>query len=319
MKVLSGIEAKSAYRSFCRQHTDLPIFAQDWYLDHCSNGSQWHAVVLIHDQEIIATYTYFLKKKWLFQYVTMPMFVKWMGLYTVQAFRTPKWEARILRSLLPHLPKADRLQQNFFPSSFNWSPLYWNNFKQTTYYTYQLDLRIDREELFSRIQYNTRRSILQADFVLDTAITPTDFYTINKMSFARQNLSVPYRYDLFITHCEALISHDSCQLLGARNTQGQLCAVCCLIWDQSTCYYHFSGDHPDFREQSVGIWMIWEAVLFAYEKLSVATFDFEGSMLEGVATVKQRFRAMPIPYYYISQDQHFFFKLLSALSIIRRQ
>ncbi|MEM1327473.1 MAG: GNAT family N-acetyltransferase [Bacteroidota bacterium] len=313
MKVLSGEAAKIAYRNFCEGESSLPIFAEDWYLDHCCKEGEWQAILVLQDNKVIATYTYFLKRKWGLQYITMPLFVKWMGLYILPEFRQHKWEARILRQLIPHIPKVNRSQQNFFPSSFNWSPLYWNGFQQTTYYTYQLDLTVSQEQLFSAIHYNTRRSIRQALFTLDTDISPQDFYHINAMSFTRQGIDIPYDYKTFLTHYNTLLAHESIHLLGARNTQGEMCGVCCLIWDKMICYYHFSGDHPDFRKDNVGVWMIWQAVLFAHERLPATTFDFEGSMLEGVAAVKRRLNAKPVPYYFIQKDRHLMFRLRSSI------
>lgn len=307
--------AKESYHIFCQKEQNLPIFFQDWYLDACALKGNWEVILVYHDQHIIAAYTYFIKKKWGFTYVTMPMFQKWMGLYIVSNYSSYSQERRILKLIIPYLPQVDRFEQNIFPGLQNWSPFYWQHYLETTYYTYQLNLDLSEKQLLSRLNGNVRRNIQQAEklFHLAESIAPEVFYQINKKSFSRKNDHIPYDLSAFFQHHSVLQTNDSGKILAATDENGTVCAVCYLIWDENVCYYHLAGDIPNFRSQAVGIWLIWRAILYAKNNLNCTLFDFEGSMMMGTAQVRQRFNAQPIPYHVVQQYNNPILKLLSTI------
>lgn len=319
--VPSSTTSKAAYRAFCNIEEELPIFFQDWYMNACAIDGSWEVILVYHDQQIIAVYTYFIKSKWNFKYITMPLFQKWMGLYINSNFRTYKWEKRILQAVVQHLPQLDRFEQNLFPDIQNWSPFYWQSYQQTTYYTYQIDLLQSIEQIKSNIQGNVRRNIQQADalFHLKEELMPKTFYEINEMSFHRKDEQIPYQLSTFLQHHRMLQQHQSGKILAAQNKEGTICAVCYLIWDKQSCYYHLAGDVPFYRKQAVGIWLIWQAICYAKEKLQRSVFDFEGSMLPGVAQVRQRFGAKPLPYHFISKSSNHILRVVTSLRSIFHQ
>jgi hypothetical protein len=73
--------AADRYRDFCRTAPDVPVFAQPWYLDACSEGGAWDVALAEENGHVVAALPYFYKQKGLFRYATMPPFVKWLGPY----------------------------------------------------------------------------------------------------------------------------------------------------------------------------------------------------------------------------------------------
>jgi len=260
MEVLPASEqTKIAYRSFCSTASDLPIYVQDWYLDAIDLDGSWEVILIKKGNDIIASFPYFHKRKLGFQYITMPVFVKWMGLYLTPKYRNAKIEQKILQLVLPLLAKFDGFKQNFLPNLINWSPLYWQDYQQTTFYTYQLNLSQPLEKLFANCNRNIQRNIKKAGVILSVKmdLSPEKFYEINKMSFDRQAVLMPYSLSLFLRHDEVLQQKGKRMIFYATDEQNNIHAASYIIWDQNTCYYHLSGENPSFRKSGAGILLIW--------------------------------------------------------------
>lgn len=295
------MDNKLAYREFCREQTTMPVFVKDWFLDAVCEGGQWD-VILEKDKEknIIASLPYFVKQKMGFRYIAMPAFCKMMGPFICPEYRSSRKEQFLLQKLLEGLPVVDCIKQNFHYQITNWMPFYWKGFKQSSHYTYLLDLR-DLSEVFEGINRNMRRNIKKAQSKLNVRLDndPERFYQINKLSFDRQGISIPYTYASFLQQDQALAANAARQIFFAEEANGQIHSAAYLIWDGVSSYYHLSGDDPALRQSGGGILLIWEAIQYTKEVLGLHQFDFEGSMLENVARIRQQFGAQAQPYFRI--------------------
>lgn len=291
---------KTAYRFFCSEEKALPIFFKDWYLDSVCIAGEWDVALVHKEGKIIAAMPWFLKRNMGFSYITMPPFVKWMGPYIKEEYRVLKEEQPILETLIQQLPKVDGFKQNFHYSIQNWLPFYWANFKQSSRYTYILHVA-DLDLVYSGINRNMRRNIKKAKAKLQLRNSDDieQFYRINKMSFDRQNIPIPYSLEQLKKHDQALAKNNARQIFFAEDEKGQIHSAAYLIWDGTTSYYHLSGDHPELRQSGGGILLIWEAIQFTKNELGLNRFDFEGSMLKSVEQIRRQFGAKQQPYFYI--------------------
>ncbi|GAA3963887.1 GNAT family N-acetyltransferase [Hymenobacter antarcticus] len=310
------MSASDQYRDFCRTAPDVPIFAQPWYLDACAEGGAWD-VVLAHDNgRVVGALPFFHKKKGPFRYVTMPPFVKMLGPYLLPEFRgLLKKEHGLLEELIGQLPAFAAFKQNFYPTATNWLPFYWQGFRQTTYYTYRLNGLHQLAQLEAGINRNLRRNIQKARQQVRVVhnLPPEEFYRLNKRSFDRQGLAMPYSWAQFARHDAALAAHGARQYFFAVDAQNRVHSAAYLIWDQQAAYYHLSGDDPALRESGAGILLVWEAIRYASEVLGLACFDFEGSMLPAVERIRVQFGAVQTPYFFVWKYNSRAFELLEKL------
>ena len=309
------MSASDHYRDFCRTAPDVPVFAQPWYLDACAEGGAWD-VVLAHDNgRVVAAMPYFHKRKGPFRYVTMPPFVKMLGPYLLPEFRgVLKKEHGLLEELIRQLPAFAAFKQNFYPTVTNWLPFYWQGFRQTTYYTYRLalpDLARLEAGLSTRFRRDIRLARQRVRVVHDLPLAT--FYAVNRLSFVRQGLAVPYSEAQFRHHDAALAAQGARQLFFAIDDEDRVHSVAYLIWDATTAYYHLSGDDPALRTSGAGLLLVWEAIRYAREVLGLACFDFEGSMLPGVERIRVRFGAVQTPYFFVWKYNSRAFELLEKL------
>lgn len=307
---------QAAYRDFCRQAPDMPVFAQPWYLDACAAGGAWDAVLVREAGRVVGALPYFYKQRGPFRYVTMPPFVKMLGPYLLPEFRgILKKEHAFYQELIVQLPELAAFKQNFYPSCTNWLPFYWNKFRQTTYYTYRLNGLQDLAAIEAGINRNIRRNLQKAREQVRVVHdrTPEQFYELNKMSFNRQQLPMPYSWEQFRRHDQALAEAGARQFFFAVDARGRIHSAAYLIWDRQAAYYHLSGDDPALRESGAGILLIWEAIRYASEVLGLACFDFEGSMLPAVERIRVQFGAVQTPYFFVWKYNSRAFELLEKL------
>jgi hypothetical protein len=310
------MSAQASYREFCRTAPDLPVFAQDWYLDACAEGGAWDVVLVREGDRIVAALPFFYKQRGPFRYATMPPFVKWLGPYVLPELRGhPRKENRLLQQLLEQLPPLAAFKQNFYPWAGNWLPFYWAGFKQTTYYTYRLRGLQDLRQIEAGVAADVRRNIRRARLTVRVLqqLPLATFFDVNSKSFARQGKAVPYSWEQLARHDEALARHDARRLFFAVDDEGQVHSVAYLIWDQHTAYYHLAGDDPALRGSGAGLLLVWEAIRYTSEVLGLDNFDFEGSMLPGVESVRVRFGASQTPYFFVWKYNSPWFEWLEKL------
>ncbi|GAA4370693.1 GNAT family N-acetyltransferase [Hymenobacter saemangeumensis] len=307
---------KASYRDFCRTAPDVPVFAQDWYLDACAAGGDWDVVLARDSGRIVAALPFFYKQRGPFRYATMPPFVKMLGPYLLPEFRgILKKEHPIYSELIAQLPAFAAFKQNFYPTCTNWLPFYWEKFQQTTYYTYRLHQVQQLKHIEAGINRNIRRNLQKAREQVRVVhdFSAEQFYQLNKMSFDRQGLPMPYSWEQFRRHDQALAQAEARQFFFAVDAQGRIHSAAYLIWDRQTAYYHLSGDDPALRESGAGILLIWEAIRYTSEVLGLDCFDFEGSMLPAVERIRVQFGAVQTPYFFVWKTNSRLFGLLEKL------
>jgi Acetyltransferase (GNAT) domain len=305
---------KAQYQQFCQSESSLPIFFQDWYLDAVCQEGEWGVAMVEEAGQVKGIWTYFMKQKMGFKYVTMPNFVKFMGPYLLGSPSTTE-QHQILAKLLAQIPPVASIKQDFHYNITNWLPLYWENFRQTTRYTYLLDVS-DLQKVLDGVNRNIRRNIKKASeqIRIEHWDDPEKFYVVNKKSFDRQNIPIPYTLTQFLHHDAALKVQQRRKFFFAVDQRGQLHSASYVIWDDQVAYYHLAGDDPQFRQHGAGILLIWEAIQFLHNELGISTLDFEGSMIKNVEAIRRQFGAIQTPYFSVSKS---FSKTFNFLEKIR--
>ncbi|MBL7827131.1 MAG: GNAT family N-acetyltransferase [Saprospiraceae bacterium] len=305
--------SQDKYRQFAKEAPDLPLFMQDWYLDAVCTGGDWDAAILERNERIVAVMPYFLKKKWLGTYVAMPQLCKFMGPYLLPEFRNLDDENKIYEALLTQLPSDLRaFEQDLNYQVTNWLPFYWSGFRQTTRYSYVLDLTRGEEPLFDNIQKNYKQKIRSAQGRLQVqhGVQPSELLRLINLSFARQGLRAPLDALFFQRYLSALQAHDACRLFFAIDpTNGAIHSASLLAWDNQSAYYVMSGDDPVLRNSGSALLLKWEAIRYAANELRLPVFDFEGSMIRAIEIGRRDFGAVQKPYFRVQKEWSLWWKL----------
>lgn len=288
---------KERYRAWAAATAELPLCFQPWYLDAVTEGGVWDVALLESNGAVVGVWPYFLKRKFGLPYISMPHFVKWMGPWLPPDPARRLGDAyEIVEKLRLQLPKTFKISIDCHPDFQNWLPLYWAGFRQTTRYTYTLDLSGDYEAGFNR---NMRRNIkkAEAELAVSTEGAFDEFYRLNRLSFQRQGKEPAYSRTLLERHIHSLQQNQAVQIFFVRDAQARLHSTAALTWDTGRAYYHLSGDDPELRNSGAGILLVKHAMQWAARELRVPVFDFEGSMMPQVEAIRRQFGAGPMPYH----------------------
>lgn len=308
------MDDKARYISFSRKKADLPLFFQPWYLDAVCDG-QWDAVTVEKGGQIVAVLPYFLKKRGPFQNITMPLLTKFMGPYVREDFRHPKQYYKLCQELVDGLPKVTVFKQNCHYSIQNWLPFYWEGFRQTTCYSYQIPLEDGLDAALSRLSADYRNNkIPKAEKAvrLDEDVPLEEFFKIAAASYQRQKMAFPVSYAFLGKLDQALSRNDRRKILGARDEEGRLHSALYLVWDNNSAYDLLAGDDPQLRQSGAGIWLNWQAICYTSEKLQLPVFDFLGSMKPSIERVRRNFGARPVPYFRLERFASPWWEILNS-------
>lgn len=311
---------KQRYKIFCEEHPEIPLFMQAWWLDAvCIDGKTWDVLLYEENGKIIGVMPYHLFRKWGFKVIERTQHTQYHGVWIdypvdCKLHKRYSFEKRVMDNLINQLGdlKVSYYSQSFHHSFTNWQPFYWRGFKQTTRYTYQIKDLNDLEKVLNSFDYSKRARIVKEEqFFVDLSLSPEDFYDFHKLTLKQRNSKISYTKELFLSIYTAARSRNQGQIIALKDNNNRLHSAVFLIWDINSAYNLITS--IDFLSKSgkASAKMFWEAIQFASKKTKV--FDFEGSMIKGVAQSFQQFGAEQIPYFNISKCNSKRFAFLMCL------
>lgn len=297
---------KDKYRKFCEAEEKLPVFLQDWWLDTvCKN--QWDAAIVESGNEITAAMPYCISRKAGMKLLNMPLLTGFLGPWIKfpegQKYASRmSFETEVLKKLITQLPVFALFRQRFHYTVTNWLPFYWNGFKQTTRYSYIIELN-DIEHVFNELKSSVRGKIRKASELVKVTDNRqvTDFYDLFSQTFKRQGLKPPASLEYMKRIDSVLAEKKQRKMFFAVDNEGRVHSALYLIWDGVSAYVHMIGENPELRNSGAGSLLIWEAIQFTKNSLKLSQFDFLGSMIESVETVRRSFGAKQVPYFQIKK------------------
>ena len=310
---------KEKYRIFCETEEKIPLFSKDWWLDAvCSEpGTGWNVILLNKGDDIIASMPYCIKRRHGLTYITMPKLTQAMGPWLrdskAKYAKALGQEKFLMTELIQRLPPFDHFVQNFHYSITNWLPFYWQEFSQTTRYTYIIEDISNLDIIWSGFESKIRTDIRKAERTLTVDTNPDIdcFLDLNDMSFARQDLKTPYSRALIKRLDSSCQSRNCRKVFIARDSQNRTHAGLYLVWDCHSAYYLMSGANPELRSSGATSLCLWEAIRFSSKVCS--RFDLEGSMMEPVERFFRGFGAKQVPYFQIKKRS----RLMQKISTVR--
>lgn len=199
-------------------------------------------------------------------------------------------EIEITNSIIEGLPKFKMFNYGFSYNFSNFIPFIWSGFQIGTRYTYVIEDLTDLDKVFNDFQYDVKYLIKKAsknNIVVSNKFSIEDFYEINKKTFDRQNMKMPYTKEFLIKLDNMLKQNNSRQMFFALNDKNEIVAGVYLIYDKNCTYYLMGGADPDYRKLGAQTILVWESIKFASQ---VSTkFDFEGSVIKSIESSFRQF------------------------------
>lgn len=305
---------KEKYINFCENDDNIPIFSQPWWLDSVCGQNNWDVCLVEKGGQIWATMPYYKNNLYGLNILVMPKLTQFIGPYIKypikqKYYKKLSWEKEVIDLLISQLPNNYLFYQCFDSKIINWLPFKWNNFEQTTRYTYVIK-NISLEEFEENLETDVRRRKKKA-YELGVEVTEGSdikvFYEINTMTFTRKGMKMPYSFEFINELYNNCNRQNACKMYFAKY-QGKIIAANFLVYDKNTVYYLMGGIDPNYKDIGAMDSILFESIKFTLDSKKV--FDFEGSVIKSIETYFRSFGAIQQSYFQITKFKNKFIKLL---------
>lgn len=310
--------SKEKYTVFCEFEKQIPIFSQPWWLDAVCGEKNWDVILIEKNDQIIASFPYFYFHSTGMNYIGMPPLTQKLGMYInypdgqTESSRL-SYEKEILDGIISKLPYYDFFSVQFDYRYQNWLPFYWNGFEQTTRYTYVIEQIIDIECVYKNFDHSKRKNIKKAqnEVVVLFDLSCVDFYENHKMTLLKQGEKISYSYDVFQRIYVNAYKYKQGRTIYCRDKDGHIHAALFVVWDNGSAYDLISTIDPNFRNSGAATLLVYEMI----KTLSgtVKSFDFEGSMIEGVENSFRKFGSVQKSYFQVFKANSRRYKFLKSV------
>ncbi len=299
---------KEKYQLFCEKNKDIPIFSCWWWMEAVTSGS-WDVLLCEKNNAVIGSLVFYKSLKDNKPAILRPVLTQNNGIFikypqNIKAVQKAAVYEGIVNDLLNQLENLNLnyYEQNYHYTITNWLPMFWRGYHEVTRYTYVIEDTKDLDQVVSEFGASVRSSIKKAEKLVRIYddMTPEEFYKINGKSFARQELKIPFSYDIFKKLDEECKARECRKVYYAKDEYGNIHGASYFVWDANSVYYLLSGGNPEHRGSQAQTLLIYEGIKLAH-KLG-KKFDFEGSVLPHVEPFVRRFGGTPKPYFRIWKE-----------------
>ena len=332
--ILGNMTRKELYRNFCKLTPQLPIFMQDWWMDAVCAGKSWDVLLCVRtdagyrlsegadkEEDVVAVLPYLFRERMWMRYVLMPQMTQIGGLWLCEVVRNDTTVARQICTLFMETIQTLRLSYYYqhYPLG-SVAPQFMQDlgFKIKKRVTYRMEDLADLDNVINRFSKNKKRQLQKAlSLHADYNLNIEDFYRFHMDCLRQQGKAISYSREFLLVLERKTKRLNQSQILAIRNADEQLLAAAFLVWDKHSMYYLIPCYSPLHKDSGAGALLVLEAIKLA-RKLGVA-FDFEGSMIRGVAQHYKQFGSTPTTYYSVEKYYHWWFWFANAYNWFRER
>lgn len=293
------------YRQFSESEKTIPLFSKSWWMDAVCEDD-WDVILIEENKQIIASMPYYFHEKNGTKEIRKAPLTQnngiWMKYPRDQKYVSKlSYEEKIMNLVIDEIEKMNlqKYQQYFHYSKTNWLPFFWRGYSQTTRYTYIISDTSDLDDIYKNFETGTRRQIRNAAQNLEVKedLAIDEFYSLNKLTYDRQNMEIPYSFELVSRIDEICSKKNARKILYCMDEHNRIHSAAYFVWDDDSVYYLMSGSDPSLRSSQA-------LTLLLYEGIKLANslgkkFDFEGSMKKNIEHHFRKFGALQVPYHNI--------------------
>ena len=314
---------KELYTEWSKSQTSLPIFMQPWWLDAVCAGREWDVILIKGEKEdeVLAALAYMLCHKWWMRWIDMPQETQIGGLWLDE---NREFEAERLTTICQEAStqlaskKLHYYYQQFpvgSPCPEQFSAL---GFKTKERITYRLNDISDLDKTIDGFSKNKKRQLQKAlSLHMETEMTAEEFFHFHLQCMQKQKKHLSYSREFLLVLEQKLRKHHQSQIISICNADHTPYAAALLVWDKCRMYYLIPCYDPEYKESGASALLVLESIKLARE-IGV-TFDFEGSMISGVAKHYKQFGPAAASYYSVEKYYKWWFRLAIFWSWLRNR
>lgn len=279
------------------------VFEEKWWLEAVGNGKA-HEIIIKDTNDIIARWCFVKQGK----KVLMPPQTQACGIWFSDTLISSDYYYKKRKDIINKMIELSA--SKFFNISLDVSndyflPFIWRGFNVYPRITYRIESLEDIQKVYSRfaniVKKNIKSALHKVNVIEGHNVTP--LYSLLQKTFGLQQRKYPYSFDFIDNLYKVSLSHNSAKLLYAYDINNNLHSGALFIYDSNVCYYLIAGTDPAYRSSGANSLVIWKGIQFA--STVSKTFDFEGSMIEGIENFVKQFGGIPKVYYEIKRETIF--------------
>jgi hypothetical protein len=285
------------------------VFEQPWWLDVVApNG--WKEIIIEENGNILARWPIVENRKG----VVMPKMTQTLGYWLSEKIlendTCNNETKRITNLLLEQLPKKKDINICLNSKIHYFLPMYWMHFLIKPKISYRLNDLKDLDAIYSRFPEMVKRNIRRAKNKVEIkAIDDIEILiALLDRTFSRQNMKNPWSKELIRKIYKVCKEYSACKLLYAIGNDGIAYSGILFVYDRNVCYAWIGGTDPKYRSSGAFSSLIWEGIKFA--SVESKSFDFMGSMIEGIENFLRQFGGTPVVYYQIQKHRQSFIEIM---------
>jgi len=237
--------------------------------------------------------------------VNMPLLTQTMGILLWRNIKSKYCKylsevMKVVNLIIDELENYKSFYTQFHYNFTNWLPFFWKGYKQTTRYTYIIDL-INLKNIFSNFTYAKRSDIKKSQKIVEilTDIKAEDFYNHHENSLKKNDKKIRYSFNWFCDFYNKIYNKNCGKSWYSVDKDGNIYSIIFVVFDSKSAYYLVSSIDPDYRKIGSTSLLIWEAIKYSFGK--VEKWDFEGSIRKNIEQSYRQFGGIQTPYFLITR------------------
>ena len=319
---LGSMTNKELYRDFCKNNNDLPLFMTDWWMDAVCAGTQWDVLLSFNEQGAIqAALPYLLRKRLWMKYIIMPQQTQIGGIWIDTAlYGNDRLITEICQDFTQQLVTLNLsyYAQHYPINSPAVEAMRALGFKAKERVTYRIEDLSDLDKVISNFSKNKKRQLQKAlSLHVETNMNVEDFYRFHTQCLQEQGKQISYSREFLLVLERKTARAQQSKILSICNADNEILAAAFLVWDKQSMYYLIPCYNLKYKDSGAGTLLVLEAIKLARQK-GVA-FDFEGSMIRGVANHYKQFGSTRTLYYSVEKYYKWYFWFANAYNWLRER
>ena len=313
---------KEQYRELCRNTDSLPLFMMDWWMDAVCAGKEWDVLLSCNENgEIQAALLYLLRKRAWMRYIVMPQQTQIGGIWIDEKTKMDSGKvAEICQEFASQLGQLglSYYYQHYPIGSPAAEQMQAMDFKIKERITYRIEDLSNLDKVIEAFSKNKKRQLQKAlSLHAEMNMGVEDFYRFHTQCLQEQGKQISYSREFLLVLERKAARLKQSQILSICNADNEVLAAAFLVWDAHSMYYLIPCYKPQYKDSGAGALLVLEAIKLARQK-GVA-FDFEGSMIRGVANHYKQFGSTRTLYYSVEKYYHWYFWFANAINRLRER
>lgn len=272
--------------------------------------------ILNNNDEVIGCFVYYRFQKSVFSFAISPPFTPNISLFYVNPSESVVGKNSFHKEILAGVAAyfsglgVSAIDINLPEDIIDTQPFIWKGYTSVNRYSYLLDLKQSKDELWNNLSSEKRKSINKAQKDGLEIGGTTDFKLIYPLILQSLSRNGQDKNTAIIKNILFSFANPSNSFAFVAHQNGVPIGASFCVINRSKAVYLFGGFDAGNKHHGAGVSCMWNSILKAKD-MGLDCFDFEGSMSPAIERYFREFGGKLVPYYTLQKTKPLLKTLLS--------